>query len=211
MAKTSGACGRSHAPLERQFVMAAENLPDQLAAVEQRVRRRFPEATIEIDAPSDPNGPWFLDISLQGHVVAVRWRQDRGFGVTTNPSNGGYGEGVHETFQDPDNAYKRITTLLLGQASTVPPEPVRLRELRALRGVSQTELAEVLNVQQAAVSRLEGRKDNILLSTLKAVVASMGGELIVTVRFPDGLERQLKLEDDDESPARSSRAAKATS
>jgi len=189
--------------------MAAANLPEQLAAVEERIRHRFPDATIEVDTPSDPKGPWFLDISLQGHVVAVQWRQDRGFGISTNPSDGGYGEGVHERFEGPDSAYKRITALLLGQASTAPPEPVRLRELRALRGVSQMELAEALNVQQAAVSRFENRKDNILLSTLKAVVASMGGELIVTVKFPDGLERQLKLDDDIESPPPASTLVKA--
>jgi len=167
--------------------MDIATLPDQIAAVEEKIRRRFPQATIEIDAPSDPEGPWFLDASLRGHVVAVRWKRGYGFGITTNPGSGGFGEGTHESFKDPDSVYKRVTALLLGPASTAPPEPVRLRELRALRGISQVELAEALRVQQGAVSRFENRKD-ILLSTLKAVVAALGGELKISVTFPDGLE-----------------------
>ncbi len=175
--------------------MALETLPDQIAAVEEKVQHRFPEAKVVVDAPSDPNGSWFLDISLRDHIVAVQWKRDRGFGITTNPSSGGYGEGAHESYADFNGAYKRITALLLGLVNTVPPEPVRLRELRTLRGISQMDLAESLQVQQAAVSRLEHRKDNILLSTLRAVVAAMGGELKVTAKFPDGEERQLRLEE----------------
>jgi DNA-binding XRE family transcriptional regulator len=192
---------------ERQVVMALATLPDPIAVIEEKLHRRFPEAKIAIDAPSNAKGSWFLEIGLQGHLVAIQWKADRGFGITTNPSNGGYGEGVHETIPDEKNAYKRITTLLLGRASTSPPESVRLRELRAIRGISQVELAEALNVQQAAISRVENRKDNILLSTLKSVVAAMGGELKVTAKFPDGVERQLQLEDEVDP---SSKAAPST-
>jgi DNA-binding Xre family transcriptional regulator len=205
MVRTSGESDKTLARLnllkckhgERQAIMASATLPEQIAAIEEKIRHRFPEAKVAIDAPSNPQGSWFLDISLRGHVVAVQWKRDFGFGITTNPSSGGYGEGVHESHIDLESAYKRTAALLLGSVDTVPPEPVRLRELRALRGISQVELAEALSIQQAAVSRLEHRKDNILLSTLKAVVAAMGGQLKVTAKFPDGEERQLRLDDEE--------------
>ncbi len=109
--------------------------------------------------------------------------------------------GAHEIYADAESAYRRVATLLHGPTKTVPPEPVRLRELRALRGISQAGLAETLKVQQAAVSRLEGRKDRILLSSLKAFVAAMGGELKLTAKFPDGEERPIQLEDGKIDPA----------
>jgi transcriptional regulator with XRE-family HTH domain len=176
--------------------MAAATLPDQISLIQKKIRHRFPEAKIAVDPPSNPKGSWFLDVRLDGQLVAVEWRKDRGFGITTNPGIGGYGSGVHETIQDAQSTCKRITALILGRANTSPPESVRLRELRAIRGVSQVELAETLNVQQAAISRVENRRNNILLSTLKSVVAALGGELRVTARFPDGVEHQLQFEDE---------------
>ena len=167
--------------------------PTQVTVFEQKVHQRFPLATIDVDAPSNPNGLWFIDVNLQGHSIVVQWKELQGFAITTNPSDEAYGERPHETFQDEENAFKRITSLLLGKTNTSPPEAVRLSELRSSRGISQVELAELLQVQQAAISKMESRKNNILISTLKSVVTAMGGELLLTVRFPDGVEKQLQL------------------
>jgi DNA-binding Xre family transcriptional regulator len=171
------------------------NLPDEVAMLEMKIRDRFPAASLTVDTPADPKASWFIDINLHGHIVTLEWKHDRGFGITTNPHAGGYGEGADESYGDAEAAYERIAALLLGRANTMPPESVRLRELRAMRGISQVELAELLRVQQAAVSKLERRKD-IRVSTLRAVAAAMGGELKVSVKFPDGMEKQLQFEDD---------------
>lgn len=61
---------------------------------------------------------------------------------------------------------------------------MRLRDLREARGLTQTEVAERLEIRQVSVSRLEGRSD-VRLSTLRAVIEALGGELDVRVRFPD--------------------------
>lgn len=61
---------------------------------------------------------------------------------------------------------------------------LRLRELREARGLTQTAVADRLEIRQVSVSRLEGRSD-VRLSTLRAVVEAMGGELDVRARFPD--------------------------
>lgn len=60
-----------------------------------------------------------------------------------------------------------------------------LQELRLARGLSQQTLAEMLQVQQPAVAKLERRTD-MYLSTLRNHIRAMGGELDIIARFPDG-------------------------
>lgn len=59
-----------------------------------------------------------------------------------------------------------------------------LAELRTGRGVSQRAMAGTLGVSQANVSRIEHEED-IYLSTLRKYVAALGGEIEITVIFPD--------------------------
>jgi DNA-binding XRE family transcriptional regulator len=63
-------------------------------------------------------------------------------------------------------------------------EDMTLRQLRKMRGITQTELAEKLGVKQEQVSRAEQRRD-AHISTLKRTIEAMGGELIVMAHFPD--------------------------
>ena len=60
-----------------------------------------------------------------------------------------------------------------------------LHELRRARGLSQQELATLLHIQQPSVAKLERRTD-MYISTLRAHIEAMGGELEVIARFPDG-------------------------
>ncbi len=71
-----------------------------------------------------------------------------------------------------------------------------LQELRAARKLTQEELAKMLNVNQAAVSKLERRAD-MYVSTLREFVRAMGGELEITARFPEGAVRINQFEDVD--------------
>jgi transcriptional regulator with XRE-family HTH domain len=57
-----------------------------------------------------------------------------------------------------------------------------LKELRLLRGMTQVDVAEVMGVTQASLSKFERRSD-VKVSTLRAYVESLGGELVVTARF----------------------------
>lgn len=61
---------------------------------------------------------------------------------------------------------------------------VRLGELRTLRETTQVQLAEMLGVSQANVSRIE-RGDNIYLRTLADYAAALGGRLEINVVFED--------------------------
>jgi ribosome-binding protein aMBF1 (putative translation factor) len=60
-----------------------------------------------------------------------------------------------------------------------------LNELRQARGLSQKMLAEVLQVQQPSIAKMEKRAD-MYISTLRSHIEAMGGELDLVARFPDG-------------------------
>ena len=69
-----------------------------------------------------------------------------------------------------------------------------LNELRQARGLSQKMLAEVLQVQQPSIAKMEKRTD-MYLSTLRSHIEAMGGELDVVARFPDGAVRISNFSD----------------
>ena len=60
-----------------------------------------------------------------------------------------------------------------------------LGELRQALDLTQDELARTLHVKQAAVSKFENQSD-IYLSTLRKILAAMGGELRITAHFDEG-------------------------
>jgi predicted transcriptional regulator len=63
-------------------------------------------------------------------------------------------------------------------------EEMSLRDLRRAHKLTQTKLAKNLGITQDQVSRLEQRSD-FLLSTLRNVIRSMGGNLSLIAEFPD--------------------------
>jgi transcriptional regulator with XRE-family HTH domain len=68
-----------------------------------------------------------------------------------------------------------------------------LRELRDKAGLSQTELAELLGVTQANVSRIENEGDP-QLSTIIGYVSAMGADLVLKATFPDGDEEVVLVD-----------------
>ena len=55
-------------------------------------------------------------------------------------------------------------------------------------GKSQQQVAEVLGTKQPSLSKLEKQTD-MHISTLKKIVAALGGELQVLAKFPKGTVR----------------------
>ena len=62
---------------------------------------------------------------------------------------------------------------------------MRLRELRKSRNVTQVEVAQVMGVEQTAISKLEHRSD-LYLSTVYEYIKALGGELKLVASFPEG-------------------------
>jgi predicted XRE-type DNA-binding protein len=75
-----------------------------------------------------------------------------------------------------ERANKRATEIL----AQMP-----LNQLRNARQLTQTRLAELLEMDQGNISKLEQRTD-MYLSTLRSYVEAMGGELEIRAVFPDG-------------------------
>jgi transcriptional regulator with XRE-family HTH domain len=75
-----------------------------------------------------------------------------------------------------------------------------LQELRQARALSQEELADVLGLNQATISKLERRTD-MYLSSLRRFVEAMGGELEIIASFPEGKVRIRVFEDLEEKAA----------
>jgi predicted XRE-type DNA-binding protein len=70
-----------------------------------------------------------------------------------------------------------------------------LRRLREARALTQSTVAELLDMDQSEVSRLERRSD-MLLSTLKRFIQATGGELHIVVQYPDGGPVELLVGDE---------------
>ena len=160
-----------------------------LHTLKEKLAKRFPTAVLELDEPVRPEGNFLLDVQLGGHSVTVEWRKRRGFGISSRPDLG-YGEGVDETYTKEADALQRIISLLLSRTSTTPP--VKIRELRESLGLSQTELAQRMSIQQATISKLESGRDRHL-STLHSLATALGCHLSISLHFPDGSHHQLDL------------------
>ena len=80
----------------------------------------------------------------------------------------------------PAKRRQRVNT----RASQLIAEELSLKELRKARQLTQERMAELLQIRQENVSRLEKRSD-LLVSTLRSYIEAMGGNLKVIVEFPD--------------------------
>ncbi|KST63859.1 helix-turn-helix domain-containing protein [Mastigocoleus testarum] len=63
-------------------------------------------------------------------------------------------------------------------------EEMTRQQLRQARKLTQKQMAELLEVDQGNISRLEQRTD-LMLSTLQKYIAAMGGNLKLVVEFPN--------------------------
>lgn len=70
------------------------------------------------------------------------------------------------------------------RAQQLIAEEMSLQSLRRARQLTQEKVADILNIRQENVSRIEKRTD-LLLSTLRDYIQSMGGDLRLVVEFPD--------------------------
>jgi DNA-binding XRE family transcriptional regulator len=152
----------------------------------------FSSARVTLDEPLVKGGVWSLNVFLPNYHLAVAWQTDKGFGIVSNDSHG-YGEGADEVFEDLDRALPRVVQLLTYRLATVPPQAVRLKDLRAELGLSQEELGRRLGKKQASISRAEARSD-FHVSTLQEFAEAFGAKLVVKMVFPDASERELKLD-----------------
>ena len=167
---------------------------NEIQRMQRFLQRAFPTARVNLDEPLRKTGAWVLDVFLPDYHLAIAWQQKKGFGLVADEAHG-YGEGADEVFDDLDTALPRVVHLLNCKRPTVPPQSVRLKDIREELGLSQEEVAKRLGKKQGAISRQESRSD-CHVSTLTDYVRALGCELLVKVVLPDATERELKLDEE---------------
>ncbi len=62
---------------------------------------------------------------------------------------------------------------------------MELRDLRKALDLTQEHLADVLEMKQSAISRIEHQSD-MFMSTLRSILSAMGATLKIVASFPEG-------------------------
>jgi DNA-binding XRE family transcriptional regulator len=155
------------------------------------LRARFPDFQIETRKADDPKGFQFLTMRCGRFEIAVEWKHDRGFGVSSFIDDAE----LEDLFSPPDEWYSnvdavfhRIVSLVLDRKCT-KPRSATIPEIRHRRKLSQDALSKTLQMRQATYSKLERRGD-VLVSSLRKVIEAMGGKLQIQVVFQDTQDAQ---------------------
>lgn len=83
---------------------------NEVEIIERDLRARFPGATVKIDAPSNADGIWYVDVRRNQQALTIQWSPDRGFGLSA--AVGGYGEGADEVYATASQVEDRVAELL---------------------------------------------------------------------------------------------------
>jgi hypothetical protein len=144
-----------------------------------------------VDAPSDPNGEWFIDLAINDLNTTVSYRPGFGFGIFT--SDPLFGARPDEVYRDPKAAAIRLRQLASQWARDARLTSPSLRDLRLIMGMHQTHVAQAWGGggDQTTISRLEMRDDH-KLSTILDYVAALGGQLELRARF-DAFEAPIDV------------------
>jgi DNA-binding XRE family transcriptional regulator len=165
-----------------------------LNRVQQRLGPK-PDVLVSVEEPAASEGTYFLTVSRDDYVIEVEWQRHRGFGIAAGRELV-FGSGVDEVYGSADAAFDRIEQLLETRESTSDEAPVNLIDLRKLRGLLQKDVAEQLGISKSGLAQME-RADSLTtmqIDTLRKLIASLGGELVLSAHFPEGRERRIAVD-----------------
>jgi DNA-binding XRE family transcriptional regulator len=169
---------------------------DFLVEATGREVEKHPDFKLIVSKPKLPDGIWFLTLARQdGYLIEVEWQRNRGFGVAAGKTMV-FGSGVDEIYGSPSTTLVRIRHLLETGEETSRSATLELGDLRKLRGLLQKDVAERLGISKSGLAQMErpASLTSMQIDTLRRLVAGMGGELVLTARFPDGAERQIAMD-----------------
>jgi DNA-binding XRE family transcriptional regulator len=163
-----------------QCIFFTCNMEKTIEHLKRLLGEVLPQCRIDIDAPDQSIGNWWIDVTAGKKRITLEYRKERGFGVFHDDA--GFGEGPAEIYRTPERAAQRVAQLLHpGRRKDIC---LSLKDIRELYECSQVELAAKVGVQQSAISRFEQR-DEVKLSTLAAAIRALGGELEIRAHFSD--------------------------
>lgn len=137
-----------------------------LEQLQAELHRRLAGANIRVDAPTSPDGVWWIDVEREGHSASVEWRPKVGFGVAG--PDGGYGEGPDVVVEDVETAADHVARLLERRAGP------NVQDVQVLVDEFQRELeamvAHIDEVFRDLVARYGGTVGGELQIRIKSVV-----------------------------------------
>jgi DNA-binding XRE family transcriptional regulator len=135
--------------------------------------------SVFVETPQDLEiGTYWIDFGFEKRQDAITYNAASGYGVFTQDDHP-FQTRPDEIYKDAKLAAKRALSLLKRKNKTMLPQ-----DLRNLLNKTQVEMAALLNVNQAAISKFESR-DDVKLSTFNDYVTALGGRLEVNVVFPE--------------------------
>ena len=152
---------------------------NELEAIRDGLLRKLPTIDYDYDPAETESGSSWLDLHFEEQYLNIEWKPNKGFGLYFQDQNS-YGTGPEEIYRSKDKLLKRIYMLFLEHKLRL-----KLKEIREIKGVSQTELGALLGQNQGSISKLESRESDVLFKTLCSVVKALGGKLEVKAHFDD--------------------------
>jgi DNA-binding XRE family transcriptional regulator len=154
------------------------------------------DLTLRVDRPKAADGLHFLSLVREdGFAVEIEWHRHRGFGIVAGRELV-FGSGVDEVYATMDAAFARLLHLIETGQSTSDADAVELGELRKLYGLLQKDVAERMGISKSGLAQMERPASlaTMQIETLRRLVASLGGELVLNARFPEGRERRIAVD-----------------
>lgn len=75
------------------------------------IEERVPGLIVKVDLSDNPQGPHWIDVTNGASGAAIEWRKDKGFGISSLPSEG-FGDGPDEIYSSIDELVNRVEELM---------------------------------------------------------------------------------------------------
>lgn len=104
---------------------------------------------------------------------------------------------LEQLLSDPERR-ARVDAIREGIKQSDREHAMGLAMVRQAADLTQQDLADFLGVSQVAIQKTEQRRD-MLLSTLRRYLLAAGADMEITVRWPDGRHAELTLDELDKA------------
>jgi DNA-binding XRE family transcriptional regulator len=152
---------------------------NELKTLKDDLLKEIPQILCDYDPGDTESGSSWLDLKYEDQFINIEWNPAKGFGLYLDEDDS-YGVGPNEIYRSKEKLYKRIFMLFVEHKLHI-----KLKELREIKGMSQTDLGKLLGQKQGSISKIESRDNDVMFKTLCTMVEALGGTLEIKAHFDD--------------------------
>lgn len=152
---------------------------NELKTLKDDLLKKIPQILCDYDPGDTESGSSWLDLKYEDQLINIEWNPAKGFGLYLDEDDA-YGVGPNEIYRSKEKLYKRIFMLFVDHKLHI-----KLKELREIKGISQTDLGKLLGQKQGSISKIESRDNDVMFKTLCTMVEALGGTLEIKAHFDD--------------------------